>query len=259
MLARCIYREEHDDTHVEIWEEGDRRSLWFDDVILQTEIYLHDAAVLPNPVNRFMLAHLMFGLPLRRVLLAGCGGGAIARWFHARAPEIRGEAVELSPVVARLAREYFDFPDPSTSGWSLRVEDVREYVVHSEFRYDFVLLDLEEAQSTPDWLTGNEFLDRCRRRLSPQGVLTLNLIVNETTDTGVALQQVREVFGPDILLLTEPDHDNLLVMVFRGMPPESPDDAQLARRGQRWGMDFRRMAARITRLSGDPPGDPGMG
>ena len=76
MAGHCIYREENDDTHLEIWEDDDRRSLWFDDVILQTEINIHDPAVLPNPVNRTMLAHLMFGLPLQRVLLAGCGGGA---------------------------------------------------------------------------------------------------------------------------------------------------------------------------------------
>ena len=74
MLGRCIYREENEKSHLEIWDQGDCRSLWFDDVILQSEIHLHDPAVLPNPVNRTMLAHLMFGLPLQRVLLAGCGG-----------------------------------------------------------------------------------------------------------------------------------------------------------------------------------------
>ena len=80
---------------------------------------LHDPAVLPNPVNRAMLAHLMLDLPLQTVLLAGCGGGAVARWLNARAPEVVGDAVELSPTVARLAHEYFDSstsaPPPSPS------------------------------------------------------------------------------------------------------------------------------------------------
>ena len=248
MTAHCIYREEHDDTHVEIWDEHDRRSLWFDDVILQTEIHLHDPAVLPNAVNRLMLAHLMFDLPLQRVLLAGCGGGAIARWFHARAPSVRGEAVELSPVVARLAHEYFDFPRPFDSHWSLHIGDIREFVVHSGRRYSFILLDLEENQSTPDWLTGHDFLSGCRSCLEPDGVLTLNLIVDDGFQTGAALQRVREVFGPDIMLLDEPHHDNLLVLVFRGRTPAIPDQAALVQRGLRWGMDLQGMAARITRL-----------
>lgn len=252
MQARCIYREEHDDTHVEIWDEGDRRSLWFDDVILQSEIHLHDPAVLPNPVNRSMLAHLMFALPLRRVLLAGCGGGAIARWLHARAPEVYGDAVELSPLVARLAREYFDFPPPTQSRWQLLPGDIREFVVHSSHRYDHLLLDLEECQTSPDWLTGAEFLSGCREHLTENGVLTLNLIVDDSATTGAALLRVREVFGPNIMLLPETHHDNLLVLAFRGTTPTLPDAAQLQLQGQRWGMDFVAMAARITRLDASP-------
>ncbi|MCB1803089.1 MAG: hypothetical protein KDI82_15465 [Gammaproteobacteria bacterium] len=248
MQARCIYREEHDETHVEIWDEDDRRSLWFDDVILQSEIHLHDPAVLPNPVNRSMLAHLMFDLPLHRVLLAGCGGGAIARWLHARAPDVYGDAVELSPVVARLAREYFDFPLPEHSRWQLIPGDIREFVVHSDQQYDHLLLDLEENQATPDWLTGHEFLDRCRERLSQNGVLTLNLIVDNNVATSARLQRVREVFGPDLLLLPEAHHDNLLVLAFRGATPALPDAAGLQRQGQHWGIDFAAMARRITRL-----------
>ncbi|MCP5315150.1 MAG: fused MFS/spermidine synthase [Chromatiaceae bacterium] len=219
--ARCIYREEHDDTHLEIWDEGDCRSLWFDDVILQSEIHLHDAAVLPNPVNRAMLAHLMFDAPLHNVMLAGCGGGAIARWLHARAPEVTGDAVELSPTVARLAREYFDFPPP-TSNWRLLVEDVREHLVHSAARYDYILVDLEENQATPDWLTGREFLTGCREHLNEQGTLTLNLIVDASDAASEALLRIRRVFDNETLLLADPDHDNLLVLAFNGGTPAIP-------------------------------------
>ena len=123
-IARCIYREEHGDIHVEVWDEAGRRSLWFDDVILQSEIDLHRPDSLPNPVNRAMLAHLMFDRPQQQVLLAGCGGGAIARWFNARSPSTRGIAVELSATVARLAHEYFDFP-PTGSHWHLEIADIR--------------------------------------------------------------------------------------------------------------------------------------
>ena len=248
MTARCIYREEHDDTHLEIWDEDDRRSLWFDDVILQSEIHLHDPAVLPNPVNRTMLAHLMFDPPLRAVLLAGCGGGAIARWLHARAPEVTGDAVELSHTVARLAREYFDFPPAEHSRWRLLVDDVREHLMHSRARYDFILVDLEENQATPEWVTGHAFLEACRDHLTAQGALTLNLIVDGVEAAGAALQRVREVFSPDVLLLNEPDHDNLLVLAFRGSTPDAPDSGLLTAQSRRWGIDFSSLAARVTRL-----------
>ena len=89
MLGRCIYREENDETHLEIWEEGDCRSLWFDDVILQTEIHVDDPAVLPNPVNRAMLAHLMLDMPLGSVYDAEL---------------FRGPGVSFSPKCRRIGR-----------------------------------------------------------------------------------------------------------------------------------------------------------
>jgi len=246
--ARCIYREEHDDTHLEIWEEGDHRSLWFDDVILQTEIHLQDPAVLPNPVNRAMLAHLMFDAVIERVMLAGCGGGAIARWLHARAPEVAGDAVELSPTVARLAREYFDFPPPE-SNWRLLIEDVRDHLVHTEASYDFILIDLEENQVTPAWVTDAGFLARCRDHLGPDGILVINLILGDTAEISRALLRVRQAFGSDTLLLDEVDHDNLLVFAFRSALPAMPTGEELRQRGQRWGIDFAGLVRRITHVA----------
>ena len=252
MHSRCIYREESTDAHLEIWEDGERRSLWFDDLILQSEIQIHDPAVLPNPVNRAMLAHLMFDQPLERVLLAGCGGGAIARWLNARVPEVAGDAVELSATVARLAREYFDFPRPD-SRWQLLVDDIREHLLHSDRHYDYILVDLEENQATPAWVTDSEFLDRCRDRLTPTGTLTLNLITGTEAQTVVALQRVRQVFGNGTDLLTNPGHDNLLVFATRDGAPPYPDLSALERLGRHWGLDFVTMAARMRRVEGPGP------
>ncbi len=247
--ARCIYREERETMHLEIWDDGDLRSLWFDDVILQTEIHRHDPAVLPNPLNRAMLAHLMFEPRLERVLLAGCGGGAIARWLHARAPDVAGDAVELSGTVARLAREYFDFPSAQHSNWQLLVTDVREHLVHSAIRYDLIVVDLEEQQATPDWLTQPAFLTGCRDHLSPQGSLTLNLIVEDSRAVSKALFAIRQVFGSQTLLLDYPDHDNLLVFAFAADAPPTPPDDRLVELGLRWGINFQALAERITRLA----------
>ena len=252
MIGRCIYREENAETHLEIWDEGDCRSLWFDDVILQSEIHIHDPAVLPNPVNRAMLAHLMLDPPMHRVLLAGCGGGAVARWLHARAPEVAGDAVELSPTVARLAYEYFDFPPAQESNWQLLVDDVREHLALGETGYDFILVDLEENQVTPEWVTDTPFLHDCHARLNNQGVLTLNLILHENLAVSEALQRVRQVFGTEAMLLSNPAHDNLLVMAFRTPAPAIPAAEILEQRSRRWGIDFTTLATRITRI-GPPP------
>jgi spermidine synthase len=250
--AQCIYREENESSRLEIWDEDGRRSLWFDDVILQSEIQLDDPAVLPNPVNRAMLAPLMFDTPWQRVLLAGCGGGAIARWFHARAPGVVGDAVELSPTVARLARTYFDFPPP-TSNWRLLVDDVRRHVAQTARRYDFILVDLEQDQATPAWTTGATFLEHCARRLAPGGTLVVNLISRSIEEAVDELFDIRQVFTNGIGLLTDPDHENLLVLARSEGPPPTPDRPALRALSARWGIDFTSLADGMRWI---PPASP---
>jgi len=249
MRTRTLHREDSPHGPLLVEQTGTLRELHFGNGITQSQIDLETPDRLPLAANRAMLAHLLFGQRPRAVLLAGCGGGAIARWLHARAPQVRGCAVELSPTVARLAREYFDFPRPDRSNWRLLVQDVREHLLRSRRYYDFILVDLEENQATPAWLTESAFLQACRNRLSRSGGLTINLIVDDARRTGAALHRIREVFGPDILLLTEPEHDNLLVLAFRDGMPELPPRDALARLGMRWGIDFVSLAGRITRLS----------
>jgi spermidine synthase len=242
--ALCIYRKEDTSSRCEIWDQDGRRSLWFDDVILQSEIELADPGHLPNPVNRAMLAPLMFTPSPRRVLLAGCGGGAIARWFHHHAPQTPGDAVEISAEVAQLARDYFDFP-PASTAWRLICADVRDFVLSSAPEYDYLLVDLEEDQRTPDWVTAEPFLSRCRGRLSAQGTMVLNLISSSVDECAERLLAVRQAFTHGVGLLGDSNHDNLLVLARRDEAIVLPDKAVLAEAGQRWGLDFVAMASRL--------------
>ena len=242
--ATCVYREEKDDARLEIWDEDGRRSLWFDDVILQSEIDLRDPRNLPNPVNRAMLAPLLYDLPVRRVLLAGCGGGAVARWFHARAPQVWGDAVEVSPTVARLAHQYFDFP-PADSHWRLLPGDVRDHLAQEHPVYDYILVDLAERQQTPDWTFGRPFLSNCLKRLSDTGMTVINLISPSVDDAAGALFKIRQVFQTGIHVLGNPEHDNLLVLASRRPPGPPPASAVLTARGRRWGLDFPDLARRL--------------
>ncbi len=239
MSRTCIYRQPTEQGQIQVWQEDNRRSLWFDDVILQSEIDLDDPAVLPNPVNRAMLAHLMFGQQPHRVLLAGCGGGAIARWFLARSPATAGEAVEVSEPVARVAHEYFGFPG-ADSGWQLHLADVREFIRNRADCYDFILVDLEENQYSPEWVSSDTFLQNCRAALAPAGVLTLNLIPDGPNHYARALANIRAAFQRKTLCLPVENHDNQLVIAFRDSPNLDGIDDKIERAARRWGLPFRK-------------------
>ena len=234
-----------------MWQKGQRRSLWFDDVVLQSEIDLNDPAALPNPANRAMLAHLMFGQQPRRVLLAGCGGGAIARWFVARSSATDGDAVEVSEPVVRVAREYFGFPGKD-SGWQLHLADVRQFIQDKADYYDFILVDLEENQYSPEWITSNTFLKACRDALTPSGVLTLNLIPDGPNHYARALANIRAAFERNTLCLPVENHDNQLVIAFRHKPNLGDIDRMIEQAVRQWGLPFRELW--LTLQSSNPKG-----
>lgn len=239
MGRTCIYRQATEQGQIQVWQEDQRRSLWFDDVVLQSEIDLDDPAVLPNPVNRAMLVHLMFGQQPQRVLLAGCGGGAIARWFVARSPMTGGDAVEVSQPVASVAREFFGFPGKD-SGWQLHLSDVRDFIRGKADCYDFILVDLEENQYSPEWISSNVFLECCRDALTPAGVVTLNLIPNGPNHCARALTNIRAVFERKTLCLPVENHDNQLIIAFRQRPNLDDIDNRIEQAARQWGLPFRK-------------------
>lgn len=250
-MAERLLHEQTADGWLEVWQDGDRRSLWFDDQVLQSEIDLNDPTRLPNPANRAMLAHLMFGQSPRRVLLAGCGGGGIARWFAARSPDTRGVAVERCSRVAEIARSHFQFP-AANRGWTLERADVRDYLAEPRAAFDFILVDIAERGYTPDWASEPEFLRYSRLALSPAGILTLNLLARDRDEFTARLYRIRQAFDRHTLCLGVPEHDNVLVLAF-STPPDLDDlDARLPERQRHWGLEFDRMLNRLRRQN--PPG-----
>lgn len=228
---------------LEVWQSGTRRSLWFDDDLLQSEIDLRRPDVLPNPVNRAMLVHLLFQPRLRQVLLAGCGGGALARWFAWRLPEVSGRAIEIEPAVVAVAKRYFQFPPPQY-GWHIVEGDVRDRL--RGYRHqDFLLVDIAESGYTPEWVTYPAFLATAKSALATQGIVCLNIIPRNRADFTRRLLAIRQAFERHTLCLTVPEHHNVLVLAFRTPPPCSDLAARAIAAERTWGIEFPRLLQRL--------------
>ena len=228
---------------IEVRSSGAARSLWVDGPMLQSEILVERPGDLPQAANRAMLAHLMFGPAPSSMLMAGCGGGAIARWFHARAPGMRGRAVEIDPAIARLARQYFDFP--ATAGWELTIGDIRHDAGLTSHRWDLILVDLEQDGLTPQWAYSATFLGRCRDALTRNGVLTLNLLVDGADTFARAITAVRTAFPMRTLCLPVPEHRNIVVNAFARRPDVAAASLRVVESQERWGLEFDSFLARM--------------
>lgn len=110
----------------------------------------------------------------KSALFIGLGGGLGPRQFHAFYPRMKIDAVEIDPIVARIARRYFRLP--ADSRMKVTVGDGRAFLQKTDKKYDLILLDAYDAKSAPPMLTTVEFMRLVKSRLNPGGALVANVI-----------------------------------------------------------------------------------
>ncbi|MEX1199251.1 MAG: hypothetical protein WEB02_00535 [Methylophaga sp.] len=217
-MALLLNQKTADGGSIHVWQQANLRYLDFADGLLQSAIDINDPGILPLPLNRAMLAGSLFSAPIKRVLLAGTGGGASARFLAHWFPDTHGEAVEISAEIAGIARQYFEFP----KSWPIHIEDIQQFIRQPQAAYDMILLDIAVDQRTPDWILNADFLQQCRNQLTAKGHLALNLLVDDANGFLAALKLIREVFAKRTVCLSLASHRNIVVFAFNDAPEFSP-------------------------------------
>ena len=106
----------------------------------------------------------------KKCLVIGLGTGVIPRSFAEQG--IATEVVDIDPVVVSAARTHFGLP----SGLPVHLVDARYFLATAATRYDYIILDVFNGDTTPGYLLSREALELVRTRLEPGGVLGINLI-----------------------------------------------------------------------------------
>src|SRR5262245_17030915 len=110
----------------------------------------------------------------KNVLFIGLGGGSAPKRFWRDFPNLDLQVVELDPVVADVAYEYFHLP--RSPRLDVAIEDGRRFLTKDDRKWDVIALDTFYADSIPFHMTTLEFLDVLRSRLAPGGVVVVNTI-----------------------------------------------------------------------------------
>lgn len=247
---KILFEAQSGSVRVCVEENTGLRTLHFDNGIIQSQIDLN-SPVLPLKTNRMMLAHLLFGQQPQTVLLAGCGGGTLARWFNHYLPGTTGIGVEINPTIIDLAKRFFDYP-PESDGWQLEQADIRDYLKNTDRQFDFILFDIEENAATPDWLFKGDFLQLVKRRLTEQGVVTLNLIAESAEQFAAALWPLRQLFPYSSYCLSDPQSRNLMLTAFNNRPDTHNLADKASEYSERFAIEFESFLARMRR--DNPPG-----
>ena len=163
------------------------------------------------------------------LLLVGLGGGSVAKLLSRQGWKV--DAVEIDPVVTRIARRDFGL-EPSEANVS--DDDGRHYLSVTPRTYDAIVLDAFGSSSIPFHLVTREAFALAAARLSPDGILAINVeSVGWDDPLVLALAATLEQEFPHVLALpiAEPPNTlgNVILFASRREPalareiPATPD------------------------------------
>ncbi len=175
-----------------VFDDGDIRTLQFDERIVQSAMRLSAPDELLIPYTQAMTGFLLFNPAPAHILLVGLGGGSLVKYCYKHLPATRLTVLEIDADVIAL-REQFMIP----------ADDARLQVVHADARSyisemqeestDVILLDGFDAEGAAEELNTYAFFNDCRRVLRENGILLMNMADDMNTATA-ALTQGQSLF-----------------------------------------------------------------
>jgi spermidine synthase len=155
----------------------------------------------------------------KRCLSIGLGAGLIPAWYQAQG--VATEVVDIDPTVAEMAHKYFNL-NPEIP---VHIEDARYFLSNTTQRYDYIILDAFNGDTTPGHLINIEAIRLAKQRLTPDGVFAVNLIGSINHDTFVTasiIKTLQKVFQQVVIYpALYPEYDgigNIEVVAYDGAP-----------------------------------------
>jgi spermidine synthase len=110
--------------------------------------------------------------PPRRVAILGNSAGTMARAWTTLFPETTVDGVEIDSELSELGRKYFEMGGPRLN---VHTADARPFLRGSGQRWDGISIDAYRQPYIPFYLATREFFSLVRSRLTPGGVVVVNV------------------------------------------------------------------------------------
>jgi len=209
--------------HITIRDEDGRRTMYFgedgDEAETSIDCRQPDRAVFEYP--GMMLAALPLHPAGRKIVMLGLGGGYLPGLFRDHLPDYHLTVVEVDLMVAELARTYFGFT--TGSNIHLVIGDGRDYLERQpSASLDQIWLDAFSGNYVPPQLSGLDFLELCRDRLAPGGLLVQNLHQSRPWTFQNQLKTTEAALGGGYLALSGRRCGNAIIISRVGGGPERP-------------------------------------
>ena len=250
-LARWLRgKAANDPQSVYVTERFGVRSLHIGSDTIQSSMRLARPNDLELAYTRSMMAFLLFNERPERVLMIGMGGGSLAKFIYHQLPAATIDVVELDPRVVAIARQQFFVP-PDDERLSVHIGDGAEWVARAGAPVDIIVLDGYDGDSQVEELATPDFYRNCRARLTPRGILVVNLWGSDR-HFHEYLERIEAVFAAGTLCLPAEKPGNVIVFGFRespGNPNWDELEGKAAALRDRYGLEFPKFVQGLRKMN----------
>lgn len=155
------------------------------------------------------------------ILVVGLGGGVLVNHYKELYPNANITSVEIDPVVADMAKKYFNYTDDGEQ-YTTHVRDGRVFVKRAqrkEQRYDFILLDAFNSDYIPEHMMTKEYLEEVKSILKPGGIIMANTFSSSALFHHES-ETYHQVFGELYQIRFENEKTNRVIVVSNEKLPE---------------------------------------
>jgi spermidine synthase len=199
-----------------VLEFGDRRVLRLGRETTQSAMMISDPDRLLYDYTRVMMGFVLLHSAPGRIDMIGLGGGSLAKYCYRVLPHTRIVVAEVDPGVIAL-RKRFTIPDDDERFQIERVDGAHFIGAGSEVA-DVLCVDGFDRDGQPSGLCSQDFYDQCYRRLTPQGILVVNLC-DEPSRYPPIIRRIKRSFSNNVFVVRAEERENRVV--FAGKSPFS--------------------------------------
>ena len=225
---------------------GDIRYLHLGTEWVQGSMFLDKPFEIQLEYVQRMMAWLLFVEPAsvakRHAMQLGLGAASLTKFCHKKL-RMKTTAIELNPQVVAACRLWFKLPSDDAR-LSVVLGDAAEVAAHEHWRgtVDALQVDLSDHEAAAPVLDSQEFYADCRRLLTEDGCMTVNLF-GRSSSYAKSLEKIVTAFGAESVWAFKPTREgNTVVLALR--TPQHPTRAVLAERAQtietRWALPARK-------------------
>ncbi len=179
---------------------------------------LDSPTVLVHEYIQRMMAWLLFveleSLPKMQAMQLGLGAGSLTKYCH-KVLRMKVCAIELNPQVVIACRGWFKLP-PDNPRMRVVLADAALEIRNPVWRstVDALQVDLYDHEAAAPVLDSESFYRDCRRLLSPNGCMTVNLFGRSSSFVR-SLGQIAAAFGDEAVWTFKATHAGNTVVVAR--------------------------------------------